>query len=281
MLLAGDAWGYILEGRTYESKEGKFKFTGKERDKESFYDYFGARYYDAKIGRWGQVEPLLDKYINVSPYCYGLNNPIYLLDIDGMDLFVGGDKTAALNDLKSLFSDVEIQNRISADDNGSVSFDVIGLDLTSDAALELLNSLVTSENKFLFEVSNTTIEVNRKNGEVINYDLSDQGYQNLSKTPRSIDNPDFLPRDGFDGQVTIGTGYFLIPTPHKKSDIKDDRWNTVFHELAENYFRTEKGEPYMRNDKAKSGAHSMAIDWHQRFRRNTSINPGSVGGYIP
>ncbi len=46
-----DPWGYILEGRTYQSSESKFKFTGKERDEESFYDYFGARYYDARIGR--------------------------------------------------------------------------------------------------------------------------------------------------------------------------------------------------------------------------------------
>jgi len=80
-----DAWGYILEGRTYESEEGKFKFTGKERDEESFYDYFGARYYDARVGRWGQVEPLLDKYISFSPYQYSMLNPLLIKDINGKD----------------------------------------------------------------------------------------------------------------------------------------------------------------------------------------------------
>ena len=123
-----DLWGYLLDGRTYESYDSKFKFTGKERDEENKYDYFGARYYDAKVGRWEQVEPLMDKYISISPYCYGLNNPVVLLDADGLDLVVGGDKTAVLNDLRSLFTNVEIQNRISSDNNGLVNFDLRGLD---------------------------------------------------------------------------------------------------------------------------------------------------------
>ena len=82
-----DAWGYILEGRTHISDDSKFKFTGKERDEESEYDYFGARYYDARIGRWGQVEPLLDKYPGISPYVYSLDNPLRIIDPNGEDPF--------------------------------------------------------------------------------------------------------------------------------------------------------------------------------------------------
>lgn len=67
-----DAWGYPLENRTYEqssSTGSKYKFTSKERDKESSsdgigYDYFGARYYDSRIGRWGGVEHRLDGNFN-------------------------------------------------------------------------------------------------------------------------------------------------------------------------------------------------------------------------
>ena len=80
-----DAWGYPLEGRTYNSDSMKFKYTGKELDKESLYDYFGARYYDSRVGRWGQVEPLLDKYPQISPYVYSLNNPQTFIDDDGND----------------------------------------------------------------------------------------------------------------------------------------------------------------------------------------------------
>ena len=42
-----------MEGRSFDSAKSKHKFTGKERDKESNYDYFGARYYDARLGRMG------------------------------------------------------------------------------------------------------------------------------------------------------------------------------------------------------------------------------------
>ncbi len=80
-----DPWGYIIENRSYQSENSKYKFTGKERDRdiESNYDYFGARYYDSRIGRWGQVEPLLDIYLSFSPYIYIFDNPTNIVDIDG------------------------------------------------------------------------------------------------------------------------------------------------------------------------------------------------------
>lgn len=80
-----DAWGYPLENRTYNATAMKYDFTGKERDDQTTYDYFGARYYDSRIGRWGGVEPLLDKYIGITPYCFSLNNPIVLKDPNGKD----------------------------------------------------------------------------------------------------------------------------------------------------------------------------------------------------
>jgi len=89
-VLAGydyDAWGYLLENRSLNSDSIKFKYTGKERDKESSYDYFGARYYDARIGRWGQVEPLFDKYPSLTPYNYSVDNPLRVIDPNGLDPF--------------------------------------------------------------------------------------------------------------------------------------------------------------------------------------------------
>jgi RHS repeat-associated protein len=80
-----DAWGYPLEGRTYNADSLKFKYTGKELDKESLYDYFGARYYDSRIGRWGQVDPEFQKHIDYSPYNYVLNNPLVFYDPKGKD----------------------------------------------------------------------------------------------------------------------------------------------------------------------------------------------------
>jgi RHS repeat-associated protein len=78
-----DSWGYLLPNRSYNVNDMKYDYTSKERDNETNYDYFGARYYDSRIARWGQVEPLYNHYIGFTPYNYSLNNPIVLLDKDG------------------------------------------------------------------------------------------------------------------------------------------------------------------------------------------------------
>lgn len=81
-----DPFGYTMDLRSSElGSQERLKFTGKERDIETGYDYFGARYYDARIGRWLQVDPLAEKYAGWSPYNYVLNNPLKNTDADGMD----------------------------------------------------------------------------------------------------------------------------------------------------------------------------------------------------
>jgi RHS repeat-associated protein len=80
-----DCWGYLIENRTYENTAMRYKFTGKERDKdlENNYDYFGARYYDSRIANWTSVDPLFEKHIQWTPYNYVLRNPEYFYDPNG------------------------------------------------------------------------------------------------------------------------------------------------------------------------------------------------------
>lgn len=61
-----------------------FVFTGKERDEETGYGYFGARYMDHELTTmWLSVDPMADKYPNSSPYNYCMWNPVKLVDPDG------------------------------------------------------------------------------------------------------------------------------------------------------------------------------------------------------
>ncbi|MCX6270037.1 MAG: peptidoglycan DD-metalloendopeptidase family protein [Bacteroidetes bacterium] len=61
-----------------------YKFNRKETDDESGLYYYGARYYDPKSSVWLGVDPLVDRFPFLSPFVYCLNNPIRLVDPNGM-----------------------------------------------------------------------------------------------------------------------------------------------------------------------------------------------------
>ena len=64
-----------------------YSFTGKEKDSETGFYYFGARYYDPALsGLFIAVDPMADKYPSISPYAYCAWNPVKIVDPDGMEL---------------------------------------------------------------------------------------------------------------------------------------------------------------------------------------------------
>jgi len=67
---------------------GHMAFTGKERDSETGYGYFGARYMDHELTTmWLSVDPMADKYPSISPYAYCAWNPLNVVDPNGLDTF--------------------------------------------------------------------------------------------------------------------------------------------------------------------------------------------------
>lgn len=60
--------------------------TGKEKDSETGYYYFGARYYNSYLSLWLSVDPMSDKYPSLSPYNYCAWNPMKIVDPDGEDI---------------------------------------------------------------------------------------------------------------------------------------------------------------------------------------------------
>nr|WP_285827606.1 RHS repeat-associated core domain-containing protein [Bacteroides acidifaciens] len=76
-----------------------YKYNGKELNRKGgldWYDY-GARMYDAALGRWHTVDPSCEKYYNWSPYTYCKNNPVLRIDLDGKDDYVVNEQGKLFN----------------------------------------------------------------------------------------------------------------------------------------------------------------------------------------
>ena len=100
-----DAKGRILQRTNYyafglTSEESSssiqpYKYNGKEFDNMhglNTYDY-GARQYNPVTARWDRMDPHGESYYPHSPFAYCGNNPVMLVDPDGMDwILCTGDK---------------------------------------------------------------------------------------------------------------------------------------------------------------------------------------------
>jgi RHS repeat-associated protein len=70
-----------------------YTFTGKEKDSSTGLQYFVARYYLNKTGRFLTIDPISIRYPSLTPYNYCANNPLVYIDPNGeiVQLIAGGD----------------------------------------------------------------------------------------------------------------------------------------------------------------------------------------------
>ena len=102
----------FVEQRATANYFTPYKFSAKEKDEETGYNYHSARYLFLDGSFWITHDPLSDKFPNISPYNYCHWNPIRLIDpnglfdIDGVDpnanyKYTNGAKTASTVEVKT------------------------------------------------------------------------------------------------------------------------------------------------------------------------------------
>ena len=98
-----------------------FVFTGKERDEETGYSYFSARYMDHEIlTSFLSVDRYADKYPSISPYAYCAWNPIKLIDPSGDTIVLKGDAKLIQSAIEYMQHRTE-NLKLDVDKNGVVS----------------------------------------------------------------------------------------------------------------------------------------------------------------
>ncbi|PIN91787.1 hypothetical protein COU56_04600, partial [Candidatus Pacearchaeota archaeon CG10_big_fil_rev_8_21_14_0_10_31_9] len=115
-------FGGILEG----GEDSRYLFTGKERDKTTNLDYFGARYYDSELRHFVQADSVIaDLYNpqNLNHYSYVLNNPYKYVD-------ESGEYVETVFDIAFIAYDIQ---QIQQDPDNAINYIALGADVAGAA----------------------------------------------------------------------------------------------------------------------------------------------------
>lgn len=92
----------------------RYRFCGKERDEETGFYYYGARYYPPWLGRWMQCDPA-GTVDGLNPYAYTRDNPVRHIDPNGMQT-----RDQVLQQIKKSGKAVHVMNPATKKDDGKI-----------------------------------------------------------------------------------------------------------------------------------------------------------------
>jgi RHS repeat-associated protein len=197
------------------------RFTGYEKDNESNLSYAEARYYDD--GWFKSVDPLAEKYPNISPYAYCHNNPVMNVDPDGREV-IAVDIHARRNITNTLSS--EEAQYVRFNDSGTLDVSLLNQHSGTSENFTALHALANSETKYIFAVANQDIngsEFFEVGGDLQNPTNFAYGVTNL---PGAENDP------SPNGNVYIFTASFLDEKTQTRNTAHEGYGHAYFFELS-------------------------------------------------
>ena len=79
------AFGMAMPDRKFSLSGYRYGFNGKENDDETGTQDYGFRIYNPALGKFLSVDPLTEKYPELTPYQFASNTPIQAIDLDGLE----------------------------------------------------------------------------------------------------------------------------------------------------------------------------------------------------
>ncbi|WP_349834243.1 RHS repeat domain-containing protein, partial [Bacteroides intestinalis] len=157
-----------------KQNEQPYKYNGKEFERKNGLNWvdYGARHYDAALGRFTTMDRFAEKYYSMSPYQYGANNPVGNIDINGDSIwftsqYKEGQLTKVtmhltgkvLNDSRQKVNMKSATKSISKAIKRAYHGDMEGVDFDTDIQLSAANNMEgVSDDDHLFVLTDKIIQ---------------------------------------------------------------------------------------------------------------------------
>ena len=194
---------------------------GKEKDYESGFHYYGARYYWSELlTGWLSVDPMMDKYPSLSPYNYCAWNPVKLVDPDGREVYITGEAAAeATSQLSSKRLTVKRD-----EETGKLSYQVNG-------------RLLKREKQLIAAITDNDVRINIYASNQDSYENSSgDKFNNTSRTGQFL-GVEYNPSPSADNPYKATTQQLVNPDvcTQRDNQYSAPRGLALYHEITESH----------------------------------------------
>lgn len=178
----------------------------------NWYDY-GARFYDASLGRFHTIDPSAENYLSHSSYAYVLNNPMNLIDPDGRDARVSSSTDSTGNVTHTIQSTIYITGKGASEKRADKLNEQASKTLTSQTIENEDGTTTTVEFDVNYVYAEDTKDITLGQGDNILVGLTSReaksmgvGYSRVLSTTRTQGNGDIIEGAGKTGYMVGGFG---------------------------------------------------------------------------
>jgi RHS repeat-associated protein len=175
-----------------------YRFNSKELDPETGLAYYGARYYQNKMGVWLSVDPLAHE--TFEPYQFSSNNPINFIDPDGKSIDPSSEEAGELL-LNGIRAVLGVKNPFYYDkEKKQLKFNNFNRNDFTSGQLELIDRTVSlindnTEKHHVHVVDRNELITTTFDGQLVAFSLANSGEGTAGNNGATINNISWIARD--------------------------------------------------------------------------------------